>query len=221
MCGRFALKATTKDIEKLHSGLISNIELSESLNITPSQNIAIITKDEHKVLDFAKWGLVPSWSKDITISHKLFNARCETIDEKVSFRNSFKGKRCLIPATAFYEWKQSTNINSKQAYQFRMNDNSIFFFAGLWDVWKDQHSNPLISATIITTTANSLISKIHNRMPVILSSYNQELWIDSNSDSILLKSMLSPISEEMMTIEEVDKSIFNDNLNNDSTLSLF
>ncbi len=174
------------------------------------------------VLDYAKWGLVPSWSNDISLSHKLFNARCETIDEKVSFISLFKSKRCLIPATAFYEWRKSTNVNSKQAYQFRMKDESIFFFAGLWDVWKDQNSNSLISATIITTSANSLMSQIHNRMPVILSSYNQKLWLDSNTDSDVLKSMLSPIDEKLMTIDEVDKNLFNDKLkNNDTELSLF
>jgi putative SOS response-associated peptidase YedK len=219
MCGRFALKATTKDIEKLLPQLESNIEITDSFNISPSQNIAIVRNNINLTFDFAIWGLIPSWAKDRAISQKLFNARSETIDEKSSFKNSFKSKRCLIPATAFYEWRKSSSVNSKQAYRFSLKNEPIFFFAGLWDIWASQDNESVLSATILTTSANSLVSEIHKRMPVIISSKNQQMWLDNSTDSSTLKSMLSPINANLMIADELESNFFLQNKN--AVLELF
>ncbi len=114
MCGRFALSATTKDIEKLLPGLKVKSEIKPKFNISPTQSISIIKGGSENILDSAHWGLIPSWAKDKTIGNKMFNARTETIDEKPSFRSAFKSRRCIIPATEFYEWKKFEGSSKKQ-----------------------------------------------------------------------------------------------------------
>lgn len=208
MCGRFALSATTKDIEKLQPGFVSKVEIKPRLNISPTQNIAIIRNDSQLTLDSAHWGLIPVWSKDTKIGIKMFNARAETIGEKVSFKNAFQKRRCLIPATSFYEWKTISGQSRKQPYEIKLSKNDIFFFAGLWDIWYDEEKKPLLSTTIITTEPNAIMSEIHNRMPVIIENDSIDLWLSNNSDSSELKEILKQCKSEDMSVEIADESIF-------------
>ncbi len=208
MCGRFALSATTKDIEKLQPGLVSKVDIKPRHNISPTQNIAVIRNDLQFTLDSAHWGLIPVWSKDTKIGIKMFNARAETIDEKASFNNAFQKRRCLIPATSFYEWKTISGQTKKQPYEIKLSKNDIFFFAGLWEIWYDEEKKPLLSTTIITTEPNEIISEIYNRMPVILDNDSIDLWLAKNSDSKELKEILKPRKSEDMSVEIADESIF-------------
>ncbi|MHB8088906.1 MAG: SOS response-associated peptidase, partial [Anaerolineaceae bacterium] len=110
-------------------------ELQPNPNVSPGDGVAVVTDGVQRSLDFFKWGLVPSWAKDISIGNKLINARAETLIEKSSFRNAFARRRCLIPASGFYEWRAEGG--RKQPYLFQLADKKAFTFAGLWEHWQD------------------------------------------------------------------------------------
>lgn len=205
MCGSFALSAKTKDIEKLKSLNSNNYEFEPKTNIFPFQKIPIIKNTSKNELSEANWGLIPSWAKDKKIAKSLFNARAETINEKPSFRNSFKNKRCLIPATQFYEWKQVPNSKYKEKYIISVLNTEIFFFAGLWDIYYDENKLPILSTTIITTEPNTKMSAIHNRMPVILLFDTQDLWLENGLTNDELKSFLKPIDDDFILINKFNE----------------
>lgn len=199
MCGSFALSATTKSVEKLVPNLKTLVELSPRTNIFPSQEVAILRNGSFTI-EYAKWGLVPSWAKDTSLGAKMFNARAETIDEKPSFRNSFKSKRSLIFADAFYEWKAVEGLKKKVKFIIKLKSGEPFTFAGLYDLWNNAGSQ-LLTTTIITSEANELMAKVHHRMPVILPSNRREVWLDDSMvDTKFLKSLLVPLGNEEIEI---------------------
>ena len=144
-----------------------------------------------------RWGLVPSWAKDMSIGYKTINARAETVATTPSFREPFRSQRCLIPADGFYEWQR--NGKAKQPYCFEVNDGKVFAFAGLWDKWRNPEGVMIESCTILTTTPNALLSDIHDRMPVILSPDAYDLWLDPGFRSTAaISEMLRPLSPTLM-----------------------
>ena len=122
-----------------------------------------------------RWGLIPSWAKDEKIGYKLINARGETVAEKPSFRAAFKRRRCLIPATGFFEWQKTTD-RTKQPYHITLADGRPFAFAGLWERW-EQGGPPVETCSIITTSATEELQPIHDRMPVILPTEAYDEWL--------------------------------------------
>lgn len=210
MCGRFALSAKTKDIENLVPDLKIKEEIKPRYNIAPSQNIAAVLNDGKKELTFLKWGLIPSWAKDSSIGNKMINARAETLQEKPSFKNSLKNRRCLIFADGFFEWKQIPGEKRKVPYFIKLKSGGPFTFAGLWDKWKDDAGNLIHSTTIITTEPNELMSAIHNRMPVILPADLREEWLSNNlSNTEILQSYLKPYDKEEMEAYEISGLVNN------------
>jgi len=179
MCGRFALSTTPEDI-KAHFHLQRQVRFQPSYNIAPARkilNIVELDDGSRKAVNLF-WGLVPSWAKDRKNSGHLINARMETIREKPSFRSAFKRRRCLIPTTVFYEWKNQTA--GKQAFYIHREDNKLFAFAGLWEQWQHD-TETLYSCTIITTAATKLMQPIHDRMPVIISPEHYPEWLDKTA----------------------------------------
>lgn len=122
-----------------------------------------------------RWGLIPFWAKDEKIGSKLINARAESVAERPAFRTSMKDKRCLVPTTGFYEWKDTGK--GKQPYLARKKNEKLFAMAGLYDQWKDHDGKDVLSFTIITTSANDLMADIHDRMPVVLAHEDEDLWL--------------------------------------------
>jgi len=189
MCGRFALAIAPEELAEWFQ-LPEVPEFPARYNIAPSQPIAAILKtperrDRH--LRLLRWGLIPSWAKDPGIGNRLINARAESVAAKPSFRSAFKRRRCLIPASGFYEWQKQNR--GKQPYFVRLRDQPVFAFAGLWESWQD-----IPTATIITTAANPDLQPIHDRMPVILQPQDYETWLDpdlQNPDQ--LQSLLQPL----------------------------
>ena len=192
MCGRFTLRRPEKTrIEGVSAADLAGAE--PRYNVAPSQNIlgVIQTNDERHALYF-HWGLIPSWSKE---PRGVINARAETIAEKPSFRDSFKRRRCLIPADGFYEWRREGR--AKQPFYFQMKDEGVFAFAGLWDTWgKDDDS--ITSCAIITTTPNELVGSVHDRMPVILRPSDFDTWLSSEAEPDELHELLAPYPSEYM-----------------------
>jgi putative SOS response-associated peptidase YedK len=177
MCGRFALSAKTKDIEKLVSGAIAESEINPRYNIAPSQNIAAVLNIDRQRIIHLRWGLVPFWAKDESIGNKMINARLEGIFEKPAFKHAIRRRRCLIFADGFYEWKPVEGSKRKIPYYISMKTSEPFTFAGIWETWRQQGHDELLSASIITTEPNDLIKDIHNRMPCIIPSELRMAWL--------------------------------------------
>jgi putative SOS response-associated peptidase YedK len=179
MCGRYRLSRRKQLVEEYFETADWQDDWSPRYNIAPTQPVPVIRqhpKEPVRQVSLMKWGLVPSWAKDTSGAARMINTRSETAATKPAFRDPLKYRRCLIPADAFYEWKR--NETSKQLYCFEVNNEELFAFAGLWDGWKDGNGNWLRTCTILTTTPNSVTSAIHDRMPVILSPDDYDLWLD-------------------------------------------
>jgi putative SOS response-associated peptidase YedK len=206
MCGRFAYFSNGyNDYELLH---FPEPPRFENYNISPSQDIlAIRTSPETGQPEYTMlhWGLVPFWSKRDKTKFPLINARSEGIEAKPSFREPFKRKRCIIPASGFYEW-QKVNEH-KQPYFIRPVDGGYFALAGLWDSWRGENGEDINSCTIITTTANATMKEIHDRMPVILEKMNIVAWLDPGKEQADLLAMLAPYPESLIEIYPVSNKV--------------
>jgi putative SOS response-associated peptidase YedK len=183
MCGRFVLEHTSEQLLKAYR-LLAAPGLSPRYNIAPSQQIAVVRQQNggDRELTYLQWGLVPSWSKDSASSYKMINARSETAHEKLSFKQAMRARRCIIPASGFYEWERSGK--EKIPHYIHLRDGEIMSLAGLWEKWKSPEGEFIETCTILTTAANSLIKKIHDRMPVILHRAEYDLWLNRQIDDI-------------------------------------
>ncbi len=214
MCGRFTLAVDPADLMELLPGfaLPAERELLPRYNIAPTQEIAVVPNTGRNQIEFFRWGLVPSWAKDPKIGNRMINARSETLAEKPSFRVAFRRRRCLILADGFFEWRKET-AKAKTPLYVRLKAGKPFAFAGLWEVWSPQDETapdaaPLLSCTIITTTPNSLLEPIHNRMPVILDPDAYDLWLDTREQSPNeLTGLLRPYPAEQMTAYPVSTTV--------------
>jgi len=159
-------------------------DLSPRYNIAPSQQVAIVRQQNggDRELVFMQWGLIPSWTKDPTVSYKMINARSETAHEKPSFKQAFRSRRCIIPATGFYEWE--TVGKEKIPHYIHLHGGEIMSLAGLWERWKSPEGEEIETCTILTTAANSLVRHLHDRMPVILRRDEFDLWLDRDIDDL-------------------------------------
>lgn len=208
MCGRFTLTADAETLQA-HFGL-DDVEqaLEPRYNIAPSQPIAVITNIAPNALQFYRWGLVPSWAKDVNIGNKMINARSETLHEKPSFRGALQQRRCLIPADGMYEWV--TQAGQKTPMHIYKGDRAVFAFAGLWEVWRSAEGEPVHSATIITTEATGFMATLHHRMPVILPEDRYTAWLAPKPPSLSdLQALLSIDSPPEMRAYAVSNLVNN------------
>jgi putative SOS response-associated peptidase YedK len=203
MCGRFTLRTPAERVAREFQ-LEEVAEIEARYNIAPTQNIlAVRHSPDGREAVWLKWGLIPSWAKDATVGAKLINARSETVEEKPSFREAFKRRRCIIPADGFYEWQRIGN--KKQPHYFQMKDERLFGFAGLWEKWLSPDGENLGTCSILTTEANEVLSPVHQRMPVILHPDDYELWLDEDvRKQDLRKELLLPYPASEMTGSPVD-----------------
>lgn len=182
MCGRFTLYVSPELIAELF-GLAEPPVLVARYNIAPTQPVGLVRIDPHtkaRTWALAYWGLIPAWSKDPSAAARMINARAETAPEKPSFRAAFRRRRCLIPASGFYEWKQVEK--GKQPHYILPADDRPFGFAGLWESWTSPDGSEIESCTILTTDANELMAPVHNRMPVILAPDDYAAWLGAGVD---------------------------------------
>lgn len=203
MCGRFALTASPKDIASIFD-VPEVSDLPPRYNIAPSQDIAVIRQTDHRRrLDLLRWGLVPRWAKDLSIGFKTFNARVETAHEKPSFKAAFKARRCLVPASGFYEWDKVGQ--GRQPYYIRRSDGQPMAFAGLWESWTDPQGGEVVeSCTILTTAANRTLAPIHDRMPVIVEPHDGRLWLNPGLYRVEdLASLFRPLADDVLELVPV------------------
>lgn len=195
MCGRFAYVAA-KDRLKYQFNLANAIDAPSRFNIAPGADILCImqTNIDEKVALLLQWGLIPSWVKDRSKMRPLINARCDTVLEKPSFRQAIKSRRCLIPMSGFYEWREE--VTGKQPYFFKKNNEALLAVAALWETWQ-QDDVVFHTCCLITTDANALVGPVHNRMPLLLDERAQELWLDNSTfDELQLKELMRPYPGE-------------------------
>ncbi|SVC89167.1 uncharacterized protein METZ01_LOCUS342021 [marine metagenome] len=181
MCGRFAFATRRQKLERQFK--VENLleEPPTNYNVAPTQQVSIIRehKDVSRLINTVYWGLIPHWAKDRKMATRTINARSETVHEKPSFRHCIRRKRCILPASGFYEWHTIGEL--RQPHYISKSDGSLLALAGLWDTWESE--NGIIeSCTILTTEANSFMQPIHDRMPVILERLDYSDWLDCSDE---------------------------------------
>lgn len=208
MCGRYGFIPGSKDQFKRRFNVESvDFDLKPRYNVTPGQTMPVITRKSPNKAEEMKWGLVPFWAKDPKIGYQMINARAETVVTKPSFRRSFAKQRCLIPASGFYEWKKLDG--TKQPYNIKLKHDQLFSFAGLYDIWKDAEGKELKTYTIITSEPNEVLAPIHNRMPVILTEADEEVWLNLNTSTNQLTTLLKPHNDTTMEAYPVSTKVNN------------
>jgi putative SOS response-associated peptidase YedK len=174
MCGRYSL-ICIDDLGNRFRVFDPMIGSRSRFNIAPGNEMPVIVRAGEKHAAVMRWGLIPSWTKDIRAAKPLINARAETLDQKPAFRSLLKARRCLVPASGFYEWKKERKHRSP--YYFRLPGEPLFSFAGLFDQWQNPGEVTVSTYAIITCPANSLVAPAHDRMPVILTRAAEERWL--------------------------------------------
>lgn len=207
MCGRYELVNGQRvfvrfNVRGIRSASPSPSQpplIPDNTDVRPTQQVLVLQTDH--ALSLMRWGLVPSWAKDVRIGFKMINARAEGIAEKPSFKRPLRFQRCIIPASAFFEWKGATP-GAKVKYRIARTDGDLFGFAGLYDTWnspENPEGETLSTCTIITTTPNELVAPIHNRMPVILQPEDEDDWLNPDlTEPADLLRLLRPFPTDLL-----------------------
>ena len=209
MCGRFYLIASAAEIRK-------KFNLDQALDLAPRYNIAatqsspiVVGAAKSRNLRTARWGLVPSWSRDLSLGARMANALAEEIEDKPVFRSAFAAQRCLVPANGFYEWQ--TRGARKQPYKIGLRNGALCAFAGLWEKWTPETGEAVETFTIITTRANKLVSEVHDRMPVVVAPADCQRWLtasEATAKRLLVPytgaMTIAPVSDRVNNIKEDD-----------------
>lgn len=200
MCSRFALAVKPSELQLAFDLDYVPAALNPTENYFPGKGIPAVINAAERVVEILYWGLIPPWAKDISIAKHTFNARCETLLEKASFKEAFVRRRCLIPATAYYEWK--TANDRKIQYKFSLKYAKVFMLAGLWEYWVDANGNEVYSAAVVTCPAGNGLESYHSRMPVVFDRDNAWQWMEDRPLSEL-KTMMQPVGAEFFDIERI------------------
>jgi len=209
MCGRYNI---ITDAQALYAAFQVEAELNAAplarYNVAPATDqLVILDEGDGRAARWHHWGLVPHWAKDQSIGYKTINARGETVAAKPAYRAAFLQRRCLVPATGFYEWKMLAG--GKQPYLIRLKSGALFAFAGLWESWTGP-AGELRSFTIITTAPNALMARIHERMPVILPRAQYARWLDpALRDPVQIQTMIASYPAEELQAVPVGREIGN------------
>lgn len=212
MCGRYSITTAPEAIRRLFD-VDTALNLEPRWNMAPTQAAPVVKLMEHgpakgrRVLAMMRWGLVPSWAKDIDIGAKMINARSETVAEKPAFRGAYKYRRCVVPADGFYEWRTEAGV--KQPYRVARRDRAPFAFAGLWELWEGTgEGSALETLTILTTEANEAIADIHHRMPVMLFEKDAfAAWMGTDFEKAA--SLMRPCDPSVIEAYPVDRRVGN------------
>jgi putative SOS response-associated peptidase YedK len=209
MCGRYVIGAP-EDISERFQLRQLTINLPRTYNAAPSELLPVIFEDDsgEREARLMQWGLVPRWSKGDRKGVAPINARAESLLEKPMFRPLMKNRRCLIPATGFYEWQQGAG--GKQPFFISVLDDPLFAFAGLYDENPQENGEVIGSYTMVTTTANEVVAPLHNRMPVILHRDDEEEWLSRDiNDGHAVEHLLQPYPAGAMEAHPVSRAVNN------------
>jgi putative SOS response-associated peptidase YedK len=206
MCARFTQHHTPAQITERFEVQQILFQANARFNIAPGQTITVVMRDPVRVLDGFRWGLIPAWARDPRAGNRLINARAETLAHKPAFQQALLHRRCLIPADGFFEW--TGEARKRQPMYIRMRNRSLFAFAGLWEEGQEFPSGPRRTCVIVTVEPNQIMRPLHNRMPSILSSEHENLWLDPGvKDPGRLLSVLQPYPAEAMEAFAVSRKM--------------
>jgi putative SOS response-associated peptidase YedK len=204
MCSRYFLDADGNVIAyafrvPVHAGI------RKRFNIAPTHEAPVIRADAKGGREVAllRWGLVPAWAKELSIGSKLINARAETLAEKPAFRAALRSRRCIVPASGFFEWTGEARYRVPHA--ITVSGRPLVPFAGLWDSWKAPDGRTLETYTIVTTEANAFVSGMHDRMPAILAERDIDAWLRGTVEEA--QSVLKPYADDTMREHTVSRSL--------------
>ncbi len=204
MCGRYATALTQAEWSGVFPVAPDTMEFpAPRYNLAPTQGAPVIREQDGRFsLETLRWGLIPAWAKSpAEVKHNLFNARAEGVAEKPSFRNAFKSRRALMPASGFYEWRMLDGV--KQPYYISRADGEPMVFAALWERWSRAEES-LDSCVMITSAANGFMQQLHTRMPVILEKDEQQLWLHEGP-----QELLRPAAEHVLQAWPVSRAVGN------------
>lgn len=199
MCGRFTLRSDPAQIGTVF-GLATVPQLVARYNIAPTQNVGCVLSTELGVRWVeSRWGLLLNWQVGLAGARPLINARSETVSEKPSFRSAFQKRRCLVPCDGFFEWQALPGASRKQPWLISIGAGELSAFAGLYEIRTNPDGPPVVSCCLLTTEANSLVSPIHDRMPVLLDSSQHDEWLHGSPD-LALRMLRSYPAERMQRV---------------------
>ena len=207
MCGRYATTRNDADLTLLFDAVDVTEGLSPSWNVAPTDPVPLVRvsqRHDARVLDTARWGLVPPWAADLRGGARMINARAETVATSPAFAPSFERRRCLIPADGWYEWARDGN--RKQAFYLTPADGSVLAFAGLWAAWGPE---PVLTCSVLTTAALGGLARVHDRMPLILPSERWAAWLAGGGDGAELLRPMSPGELEAIEVRAVGPAVGN------------
>lgn len=214
MCGRYSITTDPEAVRRMFR-VDTLLNLMPRWNVAPTQEVPVIRKSDGsregngdgRELHIMRWGLVPSWAKDIGIGARMINARAETVNEKPAFRGAYRYRRCLVPADGFYEW--TTEAGRKQPWRIVRRDRATFAFAGLWELWAGTgEGSALETFSVVTTEANEAIRDIHHRMPVMLFEDGQfETWLSAEPKQAA--TLMAPCDPAAIEAYRVDPRVGN------------
>ena len=204
MCGRYALSSPPAELITAF-GLDECADFPPHWNIPPGTDIPVIrsSPEGKRVLHLLRWGLIPHWARDPAIGSKLNNARAEGVDEKPSFRDAYRCRRCLIPADGFYEWKAEGKL--KQPYYISLKSGEPLAMGGLWESWRASDGSIVRTCAIITTGPNAVMEPIHDRMPVIVAPEHWQDWLTAPGDTV--KDLLAPCPADILQAWPVSRRV--------------
>jgi putative SOS response-associated peptidase YedK len=220
MCGRFVL-TTPADALANEFGAslgIGGFILAPRYNIAPMQDVVVVRNDGgERTLAMLRWGLIPMWAKDPAVASKMINARAETAATKPSFRDAVRRRRCIVPASGFYEWRKEGS--RRQPWYFRARDpRRSLAIAAVWERWRDPEGRLVETCCLLTTSANPVCSPVHDRMPVLLDRSGIDRWLDAGlDDPAALSDLLVPAPDEVLRAHPVStavNSVRNDDAHN-------
>jgi len=211
MCGRFAQVIKHDQLQKLERELrLSHLseQLEANFNVAPTQTVgAFVSQDSGRYLGFFRWGLIPSWSRELP-KFELINARSESLMDKASFRGGLQRRRCLIPATGFYEWRKS----DRQPFFIQAVSGDPLLMAGICDAWYGADGSYLPSLAIITMDANTAMQDLHQRMPVLFNFEQSLSWLDHKvQDPHPMQQLIMEASNLDLEIYPVSKAVNSSN----------
>ena len=213
MCGRYALTTSVGELQGRFGFVMDGPVPEPRYNVAPTQSVLTVVNDGVRRGEMMRWGLVPSWAKDIKIGSRMINAVSETAAAKPAFRSAFRRRRCLVLADGFYEWRREGK--QRVPMYFYRKSGEPMAFAGLWESWQSPTGERIRSCAILTTAANDFMAPIHHRMPVILSAETEPLWLDPLTEAPnTLEPLLVPAPPELLDAREVSSTV--NNVRNDN-----
>jgi putative SOS response-associated peptidase YedK len=214
VCGRYAASRRPEDLVLEFEAVAAEGQgpLAADYNVAPTKDVYVVrhkkerdaegrpTGGGHRELRTVRWGLVPSWAKDVSVGNRMLNARVESLTEKPAFRSAARSRRCLVPADGWYEWAKRLDSPGKQPYFISPGDGSVLAFAGLWEVW-GRGDDRLYTCTVVTAPAVGPLTEIHERMPLVLPRERWAEWLDPAREDV--DALTTPTPPELVDALEL------------------